>query len=279
MNKIVVTLSLIALLAFSCKDKSTATPEVEKEKEEEVVLNEAPAITLEEKNKPVFFDYTSTGCPGCGSWGAPTHETIAKRLTSDIVPVAVHIKYGDPMITGASEAIAANRTGQRFTPQLWVNNENSMVLNGNSIDGNASIDRVNDGIEVFQSADATLAVGVSHAINDDEMTIRYKTKALEELDGEYWIGVYVMENGILHQQSSAAQNPFEHNYVIRVSNSGGFGDLLGDSGFALDSETDKTVTLTLNEEWNKDNLYATAIVWKKEGSNFIVVNANSDLVH
>ena len=279
MNKIIVTLSLFSILAFGCKDKNTTTPEVEEQKEEEVQLNEAPAITLEETNKPVFFDYTSTGCPGCGSWGAPTFETIADRLESSIVPVAVHIKYGDPMITGASEAIAANRTGQFYTPQLWVNNNNAMVLAGSSINGNASAEKINTEIESFQNAETTLAVGVSHAINDDKITIRYKTKALENLDGEYWIGVYVMENGILYRQSSGAENPFEHNHVIRVSNSGGFGDLLGESGLTQDSEIEKTVTLTLLEEWNTENLYATAIVWKKEGSNYVVVNANNDLVY
>jgi hypothetical protein len=138
---------------------------------------------------------------------------------------------------------------------------------------------VNDGIEAFQNADATVAIGVSHAINEDKITIRYKARALENLDGEYWIAVYVMENGILYKQSSGADNPFEHNHVIRVSNSGGFGQLLGETGLVNDIVLEKTINLTLLEEWDTENLYATAIVWKKEGSNFVVVNANNDLVY
>ena len=37
------------------------------------------------------------------------------------------------MITVVSTALVANRTGQKYTPQLWVNNYNGMLLNGGSI--------------------------------------------------------------------------------------------------------------------------------------------------
>lgn len=277
MNKIIISLGLTVFAFTSCKDNTKLT--VQKEQKIEVEVNDAPAITLAEINKPVFFDFTSTGCPGCGSWGAPTFENMSRNLKNDIVPVAVHIKYGDPMITGASKAIANNRTGQYFTPQLWINNTNGVVLSGNSINGSASILKINSEIETFQSIETSMAVGVSQAINGDKLTIRYKTKALKNLAGEYWIGLYVMENDILYKQNSGAQNPFEHNHVIRVSNSGGFGDLIEDEALLSGSETEKTKDFTLNKTWVKDNLYVTVIVWKKEGENFLVVNANNNLVY
>ena len=69
-----ITAAVIALCFFcSCKDQET--PKVEKTVNDQEIAESpktAPDFELSEVMKPVFFDYTSTGCPGCGSWGAPT---------------------------------------------------------------------------------------------------------------------------------------------------------------------------------------------------------------
>ena len=74
------------------------------------------ALTFVKKTRPVFLEVTSTGCPGCGSWGKPTFKKVVNDFGSDITPLAVHIKYGDPFITTESQAIADNRHGSRYTP-------------------------------------------------------------------------------------------------------------------------------------------------------------------
>ena len=145
-------------MLIACKEEDTPTV-----KEDIVVtdtdtsetlndtLTSVPDFELTETKKPVFFDYTSTGCPGCVSWGAPTFEQIAKEQGESIVPIAVHIKYRDPMITDVSNAIAENRTGQRYTPQLWVNNTNGMVLNGGSINTTGSINKITADLETIKT--------------------------------------------------------------------------------------------------------------------------------
>jgi hypothetical protein len=34
------------------------------------------AFAFDHPSTPVFFDYTSTGCPSCGRWGRPNAEAL-----------------------------------------------------------------------------------------------------------------------------------------------------------------------------------------------------------
>lgn len=283
MKKYTLSLS-IALLAFlfvGCTESTSTTPsEDEKQEEQNDNTNElkAPEFTLEVTSKPVLFDFTSTGCPGCGSWGGPTFESLISQEKNAIVPMAVHIKYGDKMITDASNAIAANRTGQFYTPQLWVNNTIGMVLSGGRINGTESLASLNSEIDAAQGRNPEIAVGISHASDEDNIAIRYKTKALTDLSGEYYVGIYVMENGINDRQSGNPNGSKDHNHVIRTTNSGGFGTMIAQENLALDAENQGEITFEIKDDWNMNNLYATIIVWKKEGNNYVVVNANNDLI-
>lgn len=278
MKNNILIMSLLALGLVSCTEKQTETTPTGT-KDETSMKMEAPQVVLSKETKPVLFDYTSTGCPGCGSWGAPTFERIAAELKDNIVPVAVHIKYGDPMITDISEAIAANRTGQRFTPQLFVNGNNGVVLNGGRIDGTQSLTKIQNDLKSVADSETEIAVGVSSVINENVITLRYATQAYTELAGEYSLAVYVMEDELLYRQSNGATDPFEHNYVIRAANNGAFGTAISDESLRANATNEGTMDIELSEDWNTENLHATVIIWKKEGNNYVVVNANNNKIH
>ncbi|MGB0850853.1 MAG: Omp28-related outer membrane protein [Bacteroidia bacterium] len=270
----IFTTTLLAFLLGSCTEKKSTTPE-EKIVEQQTELA-APEIMLTDEVKPVFFDYTSTGCPGCGSWGAPTFESLSDERGSDIVPMAVHIKYGDPMITEVSNAIASNRTGQYFTPQLWVNNTNSTLISGGRINGTGSLAKIKSEIENFKSAEKKINVGVSSVVDGSDFIVRYKTQAINDLVGEYFIGLYVMENGISAKQSSSPTDPTIHNHVIRACQNGAFGTLIASEGLTKDGVSEGHYTFKMDSSWNSENLYATIIVWNKESNNYFVVNADNN---
>lgn len=282
MKKNIIALSLVAMSMVACDDKKTEVQPQEvtpTENEDNATDKEAPKIVLVNEQKPVLFKYTSTGCPGCGSWGAPTFERISSEQKEALVPIAVHIKYGDPMITDISNAIAQNRTGQYYTPQLWVNNENGMVLNGGRIDGNGSITKMNTEIANKVSTTPEVQVGVSSVVNDTKLTVKYATRTNENIAGEYSVAVYLMENKISYRQSGGATNPFEHNYVIRSSNNGAWGQALTAADLVENAQTEKVINLEIDPEWNKENLYATVVVWKKTGDTYTVINANNNFIH
>jgi hypothetical protein len=72
------------------------------------------------------------------------------------------------MITDISNEIADNRVGQRFTPQLWINNTNGVILNGVE-----SINKLNSDINLIKESSAQMALGVSSIADDNHLKIRY----------------------------------------------------------------------------------------------------------
>ncbi|MDB4173755.1 Omp28-related outer membrane protein [Bacteroidia bacterium] len=183
------------------------------------------------------------------------------------------------MITDISNEIADNRVGQRFTPQLWINNTNGVILNGGRIDGVESINKLNSDINLIKESSAQMALGVSSISDDNHLKIRYSTNVLQNLEGDYSVAIYIMEDMLLYTQSSAASNPFEHNYVIRTSNDDAFGTKLTSEDLTYGTEIEKELSFDVDQNWKINNLFATINVWKKVGDNYEVVNANNNKIY
>lgn len=267
MKKIIPFL-LFVILSFSCSESNDAPINSNEETQKE------PAkIVLDNINRPVLFDFTSTGCPGCESWGKPTFNTIAEDYAGNIVPLAVHIKYGDPMITPISEAIANNRTGAFYTPQLWVNNKNGMILSGNSINSAASVENIRAEIDIKIAETPEMAVGVSGIIDKSTIRVRLKTKNLSELSGEYYKAIYIIENGLNYNQSNSSFNPTIHDFVIREINDQLFGKAIPNNATDKNFENEEILTFELVGSWNPNKLGVSTVIWKKIGATFYVVNA------
>ncbi|MBT6235460.1 MAG: Omp28-related outer membrane protein [Bacteroidetes bacterium] len=102
---------------------------------------------------------------------------------------------------------------------------------------------------------------------------------LQNLEGDYSVAVYIMEDMLLYTQSSAASNPFENNYVIRTSNDDAFGTKLTSEDLTYGTEIEKELSFDVDQNWKINNLFATTNVWKKVGDNYEVVNANNNKIY
>lgn len=252
----IITLVFVILLNQSCK-KNTTTPNQPKTDnpptEVEMILE------YNKSSKPILFEFTSTGCPGCGSWGKPTFNQLIDEFDSSIVPLAIHIKYGDPMITSFSEAIAANRYGSTYTPQIWVNDSNGLVLNNNSINGSQSVINLRNLIKNQLTLDLP-KIDIQKKLNNNKIDVKYGVKWDNSFSkNNFYLSCYLTQNGNSHNQSSSPSNPTIHNYVIRDANNGTWGNKI---------ET----TNTLNNEFkgsflinsNNINSYEIVVVlWEK----------------
>lgn len=226
-------------------------------------------LTYTKKTAPLFFEFTSTGCPGCGSWGKPTFKSLISTHGTDITPLAVHIKYGDPMITTESNEIAANRYGQFYTPQLWVGDNNGMVVTS-GINGSASIAKMNDLIATDKAkTQPSLAAVVTKEGN--MLKVTYGVKFIDIMaSGEYSVSAYLTEDGIEASQASSASNPTIHNNVIRTSAAGTWGQSFVEADLT-DMEKSWSHSFDISA-YNKDNVYVTVVLWKKDGTRYQAVN-------
>lgn len=227
-------------------------------------------LTYTKSTMPVMLEFTSTGCPGCGSWGKPTFARIAADYNGKITPLAVHIKYGDPMITDESNAIGANRHGNFYTPQIWVADSNAVILNSGSISATSEQNtrRMLD-ISLMETQ-PTLAAKVTK--ENGKLVVTYGVKFIDIMaEGEYALACYLTEDGIKYQQTSSATNPATHNHVIRASAAGTFGNSFAPADLQ-NEEKSWAHTFTLDAKYNPDNVYVTLVLWKKNGSRYSPVN-------
>jgi hypothetical protein len=275
MKQFTFLLVTVSFMAFSCNSTSD---ELEKkdntiipEDNQELDLGDSSLNYVDDQKAMMLF-YSSTGCPGCGSWGSPTFEGLASQYPDDVIPLAVHIKYGDPMITAISEAMANNRTGQYYTPQIWVNNTNIMVLNTGRIDGGASIDKAGTTITTSSSSEASAEIGNAYVMNKDQTKMQIKAgilaKGTLDTSAEYYLGSYILENKIIWKQASSTDD-HEHNYVIRSCTQDHFGEPV----HFTNNKFESLKTMELTDYWKKDELYVLTIIWKKVGNRYFYENA------
>lgn len=227
-------------------------------------------LSFTNKTAPVLLEMTSTGCPGCGGWGKPTFAKLVQSYQADVTPVAVHIKYGDPMITTESTAIWDNIEGSRYTPMIFVQNDNAVVLNGGSISAESEQNARNLIDAALTKAQPALAANIVKKDGSWDVTYGVKFDAAAA-EGEYSLACYITEDGIVYHQTSYANNPATHNHVIRTSADGAFG-----AGFTAadlqDNEQARVKRIKIDDAYNKDKLYVTLVLWKKVNGRYEVVN-------
>lgn len=274
-----LNISFLFLLFFvivGCSDKEAEVKDFEKKEEDKKEVSEAPELVFTQTIKPVLVEFTSTGCPGCGSWGKPTFNKIINEHKNDIAPLAIHIKYGDPMITTFSNEIAANRYGSNYTPQLWVNDSNGVIISGGYIQGAASEARLNKLINNYKANMPNILGDISYVKKDNQLKVRYGIKSSEQPVEDVTISLYLLENGIVNQQSGYASNPATHDYVLRkVTFDKTFGEAV--------KLNDDNLTYELSDEMVLDSENGSnqllLIVWKKVANRFVIlggINQNID---
>lgn len=224
--------------------------------------------------RPLLLEFTSTGCPGCGSWGKGAfRELITKH--PNVVPLAVHIKYNDPMITPISNALGANRYGELYTPQIWVQDSTIMVLGG-GINNDASLQRAGT---LIGSANEQkhIPLAVSLTVQGDSAVVKMGVQSVAEQ--EVFMACYLVESGIRAQQAGYSQNPAAHDHVIRAAMADApFGITLSNKIFFVQGDKlEATASFLLTEKLNKERLHAVVVLWKKQNGRFIPLNSNSTL--
>lgn len=99
--------------------------------------------------------------------------------------------------------------------------------------------------------------------NDKTITVRMSGERDSLFcDTDPRVTVYVVENNIKAQQQAAVTGDYYHNHVLRTYNSI-WGDVIKWNGDTFEYEC----KLTLEPEWNKDNIYVVAFVHAYDSEN------------
>lgn len=230
------------------------------------------------QKKVLIGDFTATWCGPCGDWGAPNFEG-AIRLTKGLSePMAIHT--GDEMANSVADEFHAYY-GITGIPTLKVwNAENDF---SDSLSMAAAVE-----LEMEEPlAPAGALVVLTDQGNSYELGVTFSP--FETIVGDYFVGVYIMENGLNFPQNGAGEDggldpDFIHDHVLRGSATG---DMFGEqfvygNGYPGQLVT-KVYNVTKEASWNAENIYALAVIWSYakdfESGEFLyeVVNVSSSL--
>ncbi|MEX1131691.1 MAG: Omp28-related outer membrane protein [Flavobacteriales bacterium] len=232
----------------------------------------ATVLDFQPMTRPLLQEYTSTGCPGCGSWGKPTFMELAAKHGNAITALSLHIKYRDPMITVESEALGDNRFGALFTPQIWVDGENAVLISNGGIDP-GSAKHASQLIE-RQRAQQQPMVAAKASAKDRTLEVSYGA-SFQHLtpEGEYALACYLVENGIVYKQAGHAANPATHHHVLRASAEGTFGTPFTKAQLDADARLLKRHVFALTAEQRPENVHAVVVLWQRSNGRWLALNS------
>lgn len=243
-----IFLLISLLLVTACKKND--------EEDKDSPQNTGPEVNNEQW--ALAINYTATWCFFCGDWGAPMMHDL--NNLDRVVCLSLH-SSGDPMNNGLYNSFSSDRLIGTGIPSFWIGDLKSGSSNSVQF------------ATTLKSQFATAGLGMEYTITGDIMDIKVKAKFFEAGNGDYYLSVLLLEDGIdgssasgTYQQngtgSSYPNDDYIHNYVVRMSADAGkaYGEVIV-SNPTTNQEVTKEYSLTINENW-ENFVYPVAILWR-----------------
>ncbi len=236
--------SVFLLTTVSCKKK--------KDEDDERQLKPT------QEQKGFAINYTARWCGPCGNWGAPLIHQYADDAPDGAI-ICAHAS-NDPMHNNLFNSFAIDRTTNGGIPSFWVGDNFTQSSSAMT--------------SLLSQPDPECGVDYKYEINDGKMHVKTKVKFFDDGQGEYYLSVLVLEDGIPggtsapsnYQQNGTNDPNYTHDFVLRASadQNRAYGNVIAtdpSSGDVIDGD----YTIDLDSSW--DDVYAVCIVWRKDNSN------------
>lgn len=218
---------------------------------------------------PVFSKVTATWCPRCGTWGWDFMEEMKDMYNNGSEAVILGVHYSGNLRNPTAEWFADNLQplGQ---PVFFLNNTDRNI--GSNWSG--SVPSLQADIEALNAEEPSQKFSFASAyINEDSEIVANVTKSPANFDSnsEYYFGVYVFENNV--QETQSPIGTASHPNVLRDVMSDNFwGDMVQEQNITEDIT--EQFTMPLNSNWDANNVGLVAVLWKKDGSNYLIENSS-----
>lgn len=220
-----------------------------------------------QEQKIVITKIAATWCPPCGGTAWDNFDVINNTHAGKAVILTAHPSRSSKL--HATEAIDfSNNLPQAFGQPLFYVNRSKYTTN--NILQNAAT-----AVNEATSASPMANTGMVATIKDNTLTVDAKVKFFQEGDGEYYLSLLVIEDGVIEEQANRGDNAV-HKRVLRTSLMGGaFGQAIANGVIATDTEFNFSDSKTLEANWNTENLEVAAIIWQKVNEAYEFVNAHA----
>lgn len=228
------------------------------------------AQDVPETQTPLVSKITATWCINCGTWGWDLFEELIDENKDKAILLATH--YSGDLNTPVGEAFADN-WGVFAQPRFILNDEDKRASRSNAA---SKITEITGEIADMSAQSPVANVGFYAEMVDGKIEVQTKTKFFQEATGEYYLGVYTVEEGVVNNQSGQGANTV-HKTIMRASfDADAFGSRLSMMNtLGAGMEFTNTHSIDIDSDWNTDKVSVIAMIWKKEGDKYAFVNANS----
>ncbi len=218
--------------------------------------------------RPLFTKITATWCPNCGTWGWSYMKDVIAQNGDDMLVVGAH--YSGELENDAGDFFQSvfRSSGQ---PRFIFGNQDQGVRSSNLVD---KLNETDAAVKDLMAQQPEMGVGMNVTVSNQSLDVHTKTKFFAAVDGTYYLSLYLIENDVIEEQAAVGPNAMHPMVVRSAFTDGGEGIEIVNGSIALDTEIEHDFSLTRQPEWNLENSYVYAIIWKKEGEQFIYENGH-----
>ena len=226
------------------------------------------AQDVPEVQRPLVTKIAATWCPPCGGWGWTFFEDLVIDNEEKATMIVAH--HDGQLVTIAGDAFSSNFNSP-YQPYFYVYNDDVGASSSNAA---AKRTEVKDMVDVEAAKSPIANTGMILNLYDVQLQIITKTKFFQAASGEYYLGIYAVENEVVNFQQGQGNNAI-HEKVLRGSLiDDTFGELISSGNIDAGSEFGKVYNIELDANWNTDHLEIVTIIWKKEGDTYVATNTN-----
>lgn len=217
--------------------------------------NVVPGPEALQKQRAGIFKQTGTWCGACPG-AATTFNNLYSQFGDDFIGIANHGANGDPMENPpVFSSFRSDRNSSGF-PGLFIDALISQSEAANEITG-------------WLAKTCEAGVDLLHELSGDTMKVDVQVKFFNNMSGQYYLSVFVLENGIdggpdagAYAQTSGGSG-YTHDHVMRTvqTMTDFYGEYITQDPIAEDV-IDKTYNIPLDASWVKENLYVAAVIWR-----------------
>lgn len=249
-NSFLVIFSVSLLFFAGCKEKIAE------------VNNEPAKLSVDRVYRPLLHHFGSTGCGGCGRWGMPLVNRLGDEMGDSIIPFITHFKYNDPFITASSQKLEETILHERYSPQVWINNEDiTFPMLNTGLEASIVSTRLRLRDSMKKEAKAFVGFRASQ-----KPSTRYDGEVLVENNtadsATFYIEIYSMQDGLIASQAGADPYVATH---YRVNRGGHYGDMGKQIRLAAGETFSDQMEIIPCWGCDANALYFYAMVWEEIG--------------
>jgi hypothetical protein len=219
---------------------------------------------------------TATWCGPCGQWGWTLNEDIITAGAGKAVFMGTYGSSSSLFYNPAAAAFKNQFDASAGWPAFCLNGRNRTAYSASGgIYTSTTKTNVIAAIDSTFATTAKVNAGFKMAYGTDSIRVSTRTKFFAEMTGDFYLGIYLIENGALGVQTGLS-GTVSHHYVLQGSFSQPFGTQIATGTSAANKEILTNFALKTNASWDKTKLKIAAVIWKKNGSTYEYVNAYTE---